>query len=213
MRIKAPVYKQFIITASKLIGGTFEEKEEKVYGVTISSKPEVFVPYTYLSSGQRAMLPLIASIVFIGAEPSSIDSGIPFNSAVLEEPEAHVYPKNQFLLMKLLAAALYLNESTRFVLTTHSPYILSSINALVEYGLATKNGNKVEALRKYTDLIPMSSEKEQLGIYHLRDGIAISLRNEDSGRFDTSSIDSVSDEINEVFDESCLATEKSEGDD
>ena len=101
-----------------------------------------------------------------------------------------------------------INDSSKFVITTHSPYILSSIHALSAYGLADGD---VEALAKYEDLVPLKSDKENLEIYLLKDGYAKSLRDEESGLFDTSEIDAVAEEINEVFDESIIADELKKG--
>ena len=202
---KAVLYERLIRVAQKLVGGYMSEREGEGYGITLSKDLSVFVPYFFLSSGQQSMLPIIAGVTLTGSATSVFSEYLPFNSAILEEPEAHIYPGNQFALMKLLAIVLSMNEWSRFVVTTHSPYILSSIHALSAYGLV--NG-EVDALNdKYDDLAPLDSDEKALGIYLLKDGYAKSLRDEESGLFDTSEIDSVAEEINEVFDESIIADE------
>ena len=105
-------------------------------------------------------------------------------------------------MIKLVAAALAINDTAKFVITTHSPYILASIHALSAYGLA---GGNVEALSEYDDLVPIQSDRENLGIYLLKNGHAESLRDEESGLFNTSEIDAVSNEITDVLDESIYA--------
>lgn len=207
MSAKAQIYVKLINQAHDLIGGTVEEREVG-YGVAISGKRSLFVPYYSLSSGQRSLLPFVACVSLIGSTTYGTYRNVPFCCAVLEEPEAHVYPSKQFLMIKLVAAALAINDTAKFVITTHSPYILASIHALSSYGLADGD---VEALNKYEDLVPIKSDKENLGIYLLKDGRAESLRDEESGLFDTSEIDSISDEINEVFDESVIAREMKKG--
>lgn len=207
MQAKAQVYAQLINQAHNLIGGTVEEREVG-YGVAISGKRSLFVPYYSLSSGQRSLLPFVACVSLIGSTTSGTYRNVPFGCAVLEEPEAHVYPSKQFLMIKLVAAALAINDTAKFVITTHSPYILASIHALSAYGLADGD---VEALDRYKDLVPIKSDRESLGIYLLKNGGADSLRDEESGLFDTSEIDSISEEINEVFDESVIAREMKKG--
>lgn len=208
---KAGLCFSLINLSYKLIKGLFGKDDEEGYGITIteSVNKRRFVPYRFLSSGQQSEFPLIVCIVHLGVEGFLyFVQKLPFNSLVIEEPEAHVYPQNQFNLMKLLSISLALNESSRYVITTHSPYILSSLHALSAYGLADGD---VEALTKYEDLVPLKSDKENLEIYLLKDGYAKSLRDEESGLFDTSEIDSVAEEINEVFDESIIADELKKG--
>lgn len=207
--LQSKIYARLVKLAYKLTGGYLGEKEEQGYGMTLSNNLSVFVPYIFLSSGQQSIIPLIAGIALIGSIPNEpLPENLPFNSAVLEEPEAHVYPKNQFNLVKLVAAALAINRWSQFVITTHSPYILASIHALSSYGLAD---GEVDELGKYDDLVPLKSDRKSLGIYLLKDGHAKSLRDEGSGLFDTSEIDSISEEINEVFDESVIAREMKKG--
>lgn len=201
MQAKAEIYMQLIDQAHRLIGGTVEEREVG-YGVALSGKRSLFVPYYSLSSGQRSLLPFVACVSLIGSTTYGTYKNVPFCCAVLEEPEAHVYPSKQFLMIKLVAAALAINDTAKFVITTHSPYILASIHALSAYGLA---GGKVEALSEYDDLVPIQSDKENLGIYLLKNGHAESLRDEESGLFNTSEIDAVSNEITDVLDESIYA--------
>lgn len=208
---KAELCFSLVKLSYKLVRGLWGNDEEEGYGVTLTEgvSKRRFVPYRFLSSGQQSEFPLIVCIVYLGIEeflPFMQD--LPFNSLVIEEPEAHVYPQNQFNLIKLLSISLALNESSRYVITTHSPYILSSLHALSAYGLADGD---VDALKKYDDLVPLKSDKENLGIYLLEDGYAKSLRDEESGLFDTSEIDSVAEEINEVFDESIIADEIKKG--
>ena len=206
---KSEFYGVLVRLAYKLLGGYFQEQEDIGYGIALSTYDNSrFIPYKFLSSGQKSEIPLIACVSLIGSILSELPLELPFNSLVLEEPEAHVYPKNQFHLIKLIATAMAINDSSKFVITTHSPYILASIHALSSYGLADGD---VEALDKYDDLVPIKSDKENLGIYLLKDGHAKSLRDEESGLFDTSEIDSISDEINEVFDESVIAREMKKG--
>lgn len=48
---------------------------------------------------------------------------------IIEEPEAHLYPSLQNKLMEFIAYFANVNQSS-VLITTHSPYILTSVNAL-----------------------------------------------------------------------------------
>lgn len=48
---------------------------------------------------------------------------------IIEEPEAHLHPKNQRILVKYLVCAV--NKGLKVVLTTHSDYIIEQFNNFV----------------------------------------------------------------------------------
>lgn len=55
-----------------------------------------------------------------------------YNSLLFEEPEAHVHPKKQFLLMDMLARCC--NKGVLIQMTTHSDYLLGRMNQLLVLG-------------------------------------------------------------------------------
>ena len=55
-----------------------------------------------------------------------------YNSLLFEEPEAHVHPKKQFLLMDTLARCC--NKGMLIQMTTHSDYLLGRMNQLLVLG-------------------------------------------------------------------------------
>jgi hypothetical protein len=68
----------------------------------------------------------------------------------LEEPEAHIFPKTQYDLVKLLAWLA--NDPVldfSWVITTHSPYILTAFNDLIKAGLiAAERPDRVTEIEK-----------------------------------------------------------------
>mgnify|MGYP006206212493 CR=1 FL=1 len=54
---------------------------------------------------------------------------------IIEEPEAHLFPVAQKHLIELLAIMVNRNEDNQLIITTHSPYILSSFNNLTIFPL------------------------------------------------------------------------------
>lgn len=55
-----------------------------------------------------------------------------YNSLLFEEPEAHVHPKKQFLVMDMLARCC--NKGMFIQMTTHSDYLLGRMNQLLLLG-------------------------------------------------------------------------------
>lgn len=83
------------------------------------------------SSGQQETLPLALILSHISLA-SFIHNGA---TIYIEEPEAHLYPESQKTMVELIAAVGNIARSPlQFIITTHSPYILSSFNNLLEAG-------------------------------------------------------------------------------
>jgi predicted ATPase len=82
------------------------------------------------SSGQQESIRIIQDMIFILC--TQIDS-IRF----VEEPEAHIYPEAQKLLIELMV--LVANHChTQMIVTTHSPYVLSTFNNMLYYSKVLK---------------------------------------------------------------------------
>lgn len=95
--------------------------------IVINKKTSIKLNFT--SSGQQESLwILLISLVVL------LENIYAF--LVVEEPEAHLHPNAQKMLIDLLA--LVANQRNNVLLTTHSPYILTSINNLVYADLVGK---------------------------------------------------------------------------
>ena len=119
---------------------------------------------------------------------------------VIEEPEAHLYPLAQKEMVAL--AALLVNRSqNHLIITTHSPYILSSFNiflyaANIEEILNEKKSNIVDKrLRIHADKISayMVDRNDSNFSYE-------SIIDEELGLIKAEAIDDASVEINETID-------------
>jgi hypothetical protein len=98
------------------------------------------VPLNVASSGQQESVRIIQDLFYILSENKK-------EFRVIEEPEAHLYPEAQKKLIELFSLVVNKTDS-QFVITSHSPYILSIVNNLLMYSLVCKNNpsakNKIE---------------------------------------------------------------------
>lgn len=116
------------------------------------------------SSGQRELFYLLNFIVLM--QTSSFSYG---NTAILfiEEPEAHLFPNEQKMILELLGEVFnLLNENGvkwRFFITTHSPYILNALNNMLFKSVVLKKCNtdskKIEQVNAAVPFPPLAPEK------------------------------------------------------
>jgi hypothetical protein len=123
------------------------------------------LPLSFLSSGTQELLPLfnVLERQMYWQEHKVVYNdgtrGIPKRTIwpsetrpliYVEEPEAHIFPSTQFELVKLFAW-LSSDPLLRFswVITTHSPYILTAFNDLIKAGqIAAERPDKASEIEK-----------------------------------------------------------------
>ncbi len=149
------------------------------------------------SSGQQEILPLVA-ILKLFSYASYPDYG---TSIFIEEPEAHIFPTAQRQIVELMA--MVFNSSLKpvqYIITTHSPYILTAFNNLLEAGVLSKklDGEKKKQLEK---IVPPSKwlDPEDVRVYSLANGHAKLICCEETGLIDTNIIDDVSNDLSVQF--------------
>jgi len=152
-----------------VLKGTFsiEKKEEWI----ISNNRRISVANA--SSGQQEALPLLLVLrqELVGYIPISP------RTIIVEEPEAHLFPVSQKAIVNLLFFLKEKKRSLNFLITTHSPYVLSCINN----GLLRSNGAvKVDA-------------------YFISNGSSIRITDADSGLVNGEELDKISAEIADEF--------------
>lgn len=119
----------------------------------------------------------------------------------LEEPEVNLFPTTQRELLKALVQQVYHNEENRehsIFITTHSPYILTSLNNLI---YAAKCG------KEHSDEVnKIVSEKhwvafEDVGAWFIKDGELESILDTELKQLDALKLDAVSTALNDEFDQ------------
>lgn len=146
------------------------------------------------SSGQQEVLPLILILMDVFYSKQ-------LNFVTIEEPEAHLYPYSQYKLIDLISRVHHCHvDKNRFIVTTHSPYILTAFNNfLFSYRVAQVSES---AQVKVKTVIPEASwlNPKQLAAYSVREGRAESILNESTGLIADNEIDEVSEDIAGDFD-------------
>lgn len=150
------------------------------------------------SSGQQEFLPLAVILSIISYMHFSYGCTI-----YIEEPEAHLFPSAQRDIVELISLVYNKSKNPRqFFITTHSPYILTSFNNLIQAG-DLKRRLEGECAQKLLTIVPeeMILNPDLVRPYILHDGTADSLIDPESGLIGTSLMDKVSTEIAIQFDE------------
>lgn len=157
---------------------------------------------TEAATGFQSLIPLLLPI--LGSKKSSNYTNA---SYVIEEPELNLYPEAQYSLMKFLESDRFENDkidSTYIhTYTTHSPYILASFNnMLYAYKIGHKYFDDIEKKKKVTDILPQANwlNPNNFNAYVIKNGTAKQIFNREIGLIDDNEIDSVSDYMNDDFD-------------
>lgn len=167
----------------------FDDGEERIYHDSGYTKLSV------ASSGQQESLwvTLTAYMMILERRPIF---------AFFEEPEAHLYPESQYAIIRLMALLVNANKSNQVLITTHSPYVLVSLNNLLAANrLKSKHPLRVQEIIKrqyYLDI-------NELRAYAFSDdGRADSIIDEEISLIKAEAIDSASgimnDEYNRMMD-------------
>ena len=118
------------------------------------------LPLNLLSTGSKELLPLLCALEFYVSKRreitqsdeygSSLEDDARFDEFFVEEPEAHIFPKEQYEIVRYFAEIV--NDETlkpAITITTHSPYILTAFNDLIKAGLiAAERPDKTSEVEK-----------------------------------------------------------------
>ena len=114
----------------------------------------------------------------------------------IEEPESHLFPNAQKLIAEFISLAK--NGGNKILLTTHSPYILGSINNMLYANRISKEVNK-RHLEKIISALKWLNF-ENVSAYYVEAGVIQSCLDEDFEAINNEIIDGASDEINTDYE-------------
>ncbi|MBF0516227.1 MAG: AAA family ATPase [Nitrospirae bacterium] len=161
----------------------FEDDDDRLY-----FSQTAHTRLTYASSGQQEAIWISLFILQI------IQNYKDF-FVEIEEPEANLYPEAQKDIVDLVCLLSNL-RSNQIIITTHSPYILSSFNNLLYAFNVDKKGvpNVESIVNKQLWINP-----DRLAAYFVENGKVESIIDEEFKMIKTEAIDSASRVINEVY--------------
>lgn len=141
---------------------------------------DVILPLEATSSGQGEAWPIFLLAITFGGWGATF---------YIEEPETHLHPAAQVALLDLMM--LLLEEDCRFVVTTHSPFLLYKLN---NYLLAFKNSP-----RGRKDMPRLNPD--HVAAYLLAEGKAFPLLDPETGLIDASNLEDMAAKLGEEFEE------------
>ena len=165
--------------------------------ILLNSEKKEKIPVNYISSGHQEILWLLNILYYLIIRNEKA-------FVIIEEPEAHLYPKMQKEIVDFIVNFMNITGSTVFI-TTHSPYILTSTNNLLYAGKIRKEKNNDDVNKKIDKLFGkygiIDTDKINAFKLYLKDYKTSysNLINEKSGEIMTELIDEISDYINETY--------------
>jgi predicted ATP-binding protein involved in virulence len=197
---------QFVEDVRGILGGRITHENGTLFFKSTRDGSEL--PFQWLSSGTQEMLPLmnpLSNLVYnVSVNPANVWEHFSpkIGPIYVEEPELSVFPGTQYELIKLFA---WLASEKRlefpFVITTHSPYILTAFNNLLEAGQVAKA--KPELKDEVAKILPERYwiKEGDFNAYAIEDGVLTSIVAKDTGLVSANYLDQVSETIGVEFDE------------
>jgi predicted ATPase len=149
-----------------------------------------YVKINHSSSGQQESIWILLLVFLLILENRSV-------FIVVEEPEAHLFPEAQKDIVELISL-LFNTQDNQIILTTHSPYILSSINNLL-YAYKVGN-NRLEQVSKLINQKVWISPSE-LSVYFINNGIYEDIMDHELDLIKVEKIDAISSVLNEQYED------------
>jgi ABC-type cobalamin/Fe3+-siderophores transport system ATPase subunit len=159
-------------------------------GGKIQVNSRVYTKLSYASSGQQESVWILLILFLLVLEKSRA-------LVIIEEPEAHLFPDAQKEIVEFIAYVF--NEiQCDFLVTTHSPYVLASVNNLLyAKELALKGlGEKVEKVIPEGRWLSL----QEVGGCFVGRGSVEALRSSEIPSLKTELLDVVSNAINDEFE-------------
>jgi len=143
------------------------------------------------ASGYQSAVPIVLSLKYYSEIKNKQ------KTFLIEEPELNLFPEAQNKLMQYLADKT-INYNNQLLLTTHSPYILTSLNNLMyAYQVGQEHAEEVNKIidKKYW------VNPNDVSAYRLMtDGTAKNILDDELKQIDAGELDGISRSINDIWD-------------
>ena len=116
-----------------------------------------------------------------------------YTSLYLEEPEENLFPSTQYALVKWMAEWINLVDDNQIWIATHSPYILSSFNNLIQ--AAESDDQAAETVVGKKSAVPF----ENINVYSVSEGTVKEIKDHELRLISQNDLDAVSDKISSDF--------------
>jgi len=148
---------------------------------------------TQSSSGMQSSIPLAVVIEYFSQN---------FNSLfTIEEPELNLFPSTQKQIVHFLSQ-FCLKNNNKLIVTTHSPYIITSFANLIQAGTTVKNNNELQ--KEMEKIIPQNQwiNFNDVSAYFFdeKKGELIDILDKEFLTINGNAIDDVSDMIADEFE-------------
>ncbi len=147
----------------------------------------------FASSGQQESIWILLSLFLVALEQVKA-------LIFIEEPEAHLFPIAQKEMVELIAF-LQQTMSTRFIITTHSPYILAALNNHI-YANELGNNSDKSKTKAVESIISKDSwlKYDNITGYFVTNGQLNDLCDDELKMLKTELIDTASELVNQEYD-------------
>jgi hypothetical protein len=150
------------------------------------------------ASGQQEAFPMVMILESIVGGSSMSGN----HTVYIEEPEAHLFPETQRDIVNLISVIFKLSKiDLQVFITTHSPYILTAFNNLLQAGALHYQNMGAVQRAELERIVPadMALSIDDITAYSLTNGQCIDLISMEMGLIDANIIDHVSNELSVEF--------------
>ena len=117
----------------------------------------------------------------------------------IEEPEAHIFPSTQKDFVYSLVSLLNGKTKHSCVIATHSPYIMTSFNNLIQAGQIAKESDEKAQKVKERFTTRQLLRYDDVAAFSMHDGQATSILDKEYGLISADALDAASQDISDDF--------------
>ncbi len=187
-RVYVTTTKKVVKYINRILKG--EYIHDKDGGKLYLNNKKTYTKINFASSGQQESIWILLSLFLVALEQAKV-------RVFIEEPEAHLFPIAQSDMADLISF-LKNNYNSKFIITTHSPYLISAFNNNIyakEVGVEHEDAvNKIISQDLWLDYSDISG-------YFVNNGRLEQLCDDSLKMLKTELIDTASDLTNERYDQ------------